>query len=349
MTEELEVQSATCKCPRGLEICHHIAATLLAAHYEFSKTDGDCSWASRRNDAPEVHTIDEVFNIKKPPRVTDRNLTQAELRELFEKLKEIPPVGFRWLLRTYFDEDIDGDAVNDAILDSIDVVRVILSPEFDQTDHKTDFLKEKLKLTSSTISQILNITSGQANSVDWFVVRKNRITASNFGKVINSASRNRFPPSLFSSLYGKHLDYKSVSSVFVTSNKIFLLDHRDLRGVRAIQWGTTHEKDGLEFLRKILKKDVTSCGIFLSESGVLGASPDGITDDDYVVEVKCPYKFRKVLLTVALKNDTSYIVHFDDAGKLWINKKHPYYHQIQGQIYLSNRKGCHLDSVLKTI
>lgn len=95
-------------------------------------------------------------------------------------------------------------------------------------------------------------------------------------------------------------------------------------------------------LRKILQKNITSCGIFLSESGVLGASPDGIIDEDYCVEVKCPFKFRKVLLTNALKNDKSYIVQYDDAGKLWVNKKHPYYHQLQGQIYLSNRKGCHL-------
>lgn len=95
-------------------------------------------------------------------------------------------------------------------------------------------------------------------------------------------------------------------------------------------------------MRKILKKDILTCGIFLSESGVLGASPDGIVDEDHVVEVKCPFKFRKLVLTEALKNDYSYIVHFDGTGKIWVNKKHPYYHQIQGQIYLSGRKGCHL-------
>lgn len=123
---------------------------------------------------------------------------------------------------------------------------------------------------------------------------------------------------------------------------MFLLDQRDLGKVKAIQWGVTHEKDGLQVLQNILKTTISSCGIFLSESGVLGASPDGIVDKDYVVEVKCPYKYRELELSVALKNDTSYILYWDDTGKMWINKKHPYYHQIQGQIYLSKRRGCHL-------
>lgn len=121
-----------------------------------------------------------------------------------------------------------------------------------------------------------------------------------------------------------------------------MLDHRDLSGVKAIQWGTTHEKDGLDILRKVIGKEISSCGIFLSESGVLGASPDGYIDENYVVEVKCPYKYRKMLLSTALANDKSYILYWDESGQMFLNKKHPYFHQIQGQIYLCNAKGCHL-------
>lgn len=118
--------------------------------------------------------------------------------------------------------------------------------------------------------------------------------------------------------------------------------NKDLRKVRAIQWGITHEHDGLKTLSHILKKEIETCGLFLSESGVLGASPDGIVDDDYIVEIKCPFKFRNCMLTEALKNDRSYIFYYNDAGKLSLNKKHPYYDQVQGQIHLSKRKGCYL-------
>ncbi|KAG4076972.1 hypothetical protein HA402_015959 [Bradysia odoriphaga] len=169
-----------------------------------------------------------------------------------------------------------------------------------------------MRLNAKTISDILEITNGQTNNVDWFVIRKNRITASNFGKIINSANRNRFPPSLFSSLYGDSLH------IFTRSTRL-----------------TRCQSDSMG-LRKILKTDITTCGIFL------GASPDGIIDENYVVEIKCPFKYRDLLLSVVLKNDTSYIVYWDSVGRMWLNKKHPYYHQIQGQIYLSNRKGCHL-------
>ena len=33
-------------------------------------------------------------------------------------------------------------------------------------------------------------------------------------------------------------------------------------------------------------------GVWLHESGVLGASPDGLVGDDAVLECKCPYKIH---------------------------------------------------------
>lgn len=107
--------------------------------------------------------------------------------------------------------------------------------------------------------------------------------------------------------------------------------------------GNYSRKGWIECFKSImLKKEIQTCGIFLSESGVLGASPDGIIDEDYIVEVKCPYKYRYLVLTEVLKIDKSYFVYYDDTNKLCLNKNHSYYHQIQGQIYLSNRKACYL-------
>lgn len=124
--------------------------------------------------------------------------------------------------------------------------------------------------------------------------------------------------------------------------KIPLAGQKDLRRIRAIQWGITHGTEGLKAGTHTIKKPILPCGFFLSECGVLGASPDGIVDDDYIVEIKCPYKFRNCKLTEALRDDRSYVFYYNDMGQLSLNKMHPYYHQVQGQIHLSQRKGCYL-------
>lgn len=122
----------------------------------------------------------------------------------------------------------------------------------------------------------------------------------------------------------------------------FISDQPDLSKIKAIQWGNNHEKEGLKTLSDNLKKEIKACGVFLSSSGVLGASPDGLIDEDYVVEIKCPYKFREVLLAEELKKDKSYIFYYDDNSKLRLNAKHPYYDQVQGQLYLTKRNFCYL-------
>lgn len=82
--------------------------------------------------------------------------------------------------------------------------------------------------------------------------------------------------------------------------------------------------------------------VWLSNTGMLGASPDGLIRD-CVVEVKCRYKSRAILLSEDLSTDKSYIIWYNTMSKLWeVNEEHDYYHQIQGQMHLTNRNGCYL-------
>lgn len=75
---------------------------------------------------------------------------------------------------------------------------------------------------------------------------------------------------------------------------------------------------------------------------MLGASPDGFIDDN-VVEIKCRYKSRSSSLSEDLAKDKSYIIWYDEQLYEWVvNEDHDYFHQIQGQIHLTNKKGCHL-------
>lgn len=47
------------------------------------------------------------------------------------------------------------------------------------------------------------MTVGQSSNPSWSLVRKYRLTASNFGRVLDGCKRNSYPPSLYKTLFGK--------------------------------------------------------------------------------------------------------------------------------------------------
>ncbi|KAK9745270.1 YqaJ-like viral recombinase domain [Popillia japonica] len=132
--------------------------------------------------------------------------------------------------------------------------------------------------------------------------------------------RGRFPPSLF----------KRLSGVY------------NLEGVKAIQWGRLHEKVAIEHFKNTMNLEVQETGIWLTNSGLLGATPDGLVQDDAIIEVKCPYSYRSDVLSETLKSTSSYIIHFNEEGDVVVNNTHHYYHQIQGLLHILNRSICYL-------
>lgn len=123
---------------------------------------------------------------------------------------------------------------------------------------------------------------------------------------------------------------------FIDLISVFTLDK-----FPAVQWGRTHEKDGIKALKDRIANNVVSTSVWLHQSGVLGATPDGLINDEYVVEVKCPFKFRQRKIIECLKETNDFILRLD-GNYVVINKNHDYYHQIQGQIHLTNRQKCYL-------
>lgn len=197
------METAQCECPRGRVICHHIAATMFAAHYEISSTDGSCTWIKKKpSKDDEVKTCKQILNLPFHPRLTQRDLTDNEIGTMLEKLKEIGPVGFSWLLKN--EETDDCSVVNnkDDACKAPNVQTIISSKEFESTTNKIDFLRAKLKLGIDDIKNIAEKTIGQHTNPAWFITRKFRITASNFSRVLKSISRNRYPPSLYNTLIG---------------------------------------------------------------------------------------------------------------------------------------------------
>ncbi|CAI6358908.1 unnamed protein product [Macrosiphum euphorbiae] len=80
--------------------------------------------------------------------------------------------------------------------------------------------------------------------------------------------------------------------------------------------GLTNEKSGIRVLGKEQNVNVIPTGLWLANNGFLGASPDGLINSDYIVEIKCPWKFRNKALDIELKND-----HIEKDPDWFINLK----------------------------
>lgn len=68
--------------------------------------------------------------------------------------------------------------------------------------------------------------------------------------------------------------------------------------------------------------------------------------DLYLIEIKCPYKWRKKSLHDACK-DKEFCCFLDDNNEIQLKKNHRYYTQIQGQMGVCKMQKC--DFVLYTV
>ena len=77
----------------------------------------------------------------------------------------------------------------------------------------------------------------------------------------------------------------------------------------------------------------------------LGCSPDRkvmdpISHPHYgIVEVKCPYVYRSVTPKEATEIGKDFCLHLSPTG-ICLNRSHPYYQQVQGQMGVTGAKWC---------
>jgi hypothetical protein len=70
----------------------------------------------------------------------------------------------------------------------------------------------------------------------------------------------------------------------------------------------------------------------------LGASPDGVIDDEYLIEVKCPYCGRNENV---LPGKQFPFLHRNSHGEVSLKQTSNYYSQIQGQLFITKNKYCY--------
>ena len=197
------------------------------------------------------------------------------------------------------------------------IEEIIFSEGYLNADDKEMYLSSKCLVSHERILDIAAATIGQHKNECWLIARKTRITASKFGIVLNACKRNKFPPSLFKSL----------------------VDGYDMHRALAVQWGKNNERTALQKFIESTGFQVTETGLWLHESGFFGASPDGLIGEDSVLEIKCPYQMRNGNIKKFV-TEKKYFFHYEE-DEVVVDVNHIYYHQIQGQLYLTGRKQCY--------
>ncbi|XP_062592758.1 uncharacterized protein LOC134254222 [Saccostrea cucullata] len=236
------------------------------------------------------------------------------------------------------------------------VENLISSQEFISAENPIAWMKQKLMINEQEIQQIACLTTGQKENCMWSSVRKNRLTASNFGCVLAAIKRNRYT---FCSLYNTYPVslYKRLCSVYDLSKK------------DAIIWGTCNEKVAIEKYRVFGDAVVEQTGIWLHCNGVFGSSPDGLIRrpaafgfsyqnpglayilemsnvKPEILEVKCPFSAKNMTIPEAIEKihdfclDNNKVQDFNGVKSFKLRENHQYYDQVQGQLQITGKSLC---------
>lgn len=311
-----EITNSSCECARGQWLCSHMAATAIYVNKTgVSKTDLPNSWITRPRKASKATSsirVAEHFpkNNKQSTFVaSSRPVEASDLRFLYTQLNDC---SLKWMLGP---EPLPTVKSNLEPVSIEEVLNIFISD-------KKKFL-ELCRVTCEQITWVANNTKDQRDSLLWGRLRRLRLTGSNFGKVLDAYERHLqkgtpYPESLFKSLKGEYR----------------------LEGKDSIMWGQMHEDNAISAYVALTNNRVEKIGLCLFDCGYLGSTPDGLvisTDDgNGVLEVKCPYKHREVMVDEMIKTELhnklekKYFFLKHDGS---LNQKHSYWHQVQGEIY----------------
>ncbi|XP_052764770.1 uncharacterized protein LOC128206399 [Mya arenaria] len=326
------VQSTRCQCPMAEYKCHHVATVLLFGYKRASKTDIKCSWLKHPKSAPPKTTV--TMTDLYPPRQQEyralkRTVTADDRSFLYNCLGQLGRfTALHWIL---LEEPKPPQLPLPLIED------VLLSPGYLSSQDPRTYFRRSLVLSQEKITQIAFMTTGQRENSLWAAARKLQFTASNFGQIIAASKRNRLCASL----------------------KKRLLSAYNLQKRAPIQWGITQEKNGLDAYCRTGGVTLVQTGIWLHESGILVASPDGFVQGDYcgrvhlqdkeqpvmspdIIEVKCPFSAKDMTITEACHSNKDFYLDLSPDGRMCLKRSHDYWHQIQGQLHITGTQCCDL-------
>ncbi|KYM99282.1 hypothetical protein ALC62_09978 [Cyphomyrmex costatus] len=136
--------------------------------------------------------------------------------------------------------------------------------------------------------------------------------------------------------YGKA--YDSLSGVGAIAGNILYSPPID---TAAMQYGRDQEELARKDLAAKLKKEIKPCGLFIDyEYPYLGASPDGLIEENGLVEIKCPLSAKDLTAEEAIQTLPSLKNIFNKKNLDKMNSNHRYFYQVQEQLNIARRDYC---------
>lgn len=191
-----------------------------------------------------------------------------------------------------------------------------LSEEFKK--QKIDFINKLRKIDKDKLEKD---TREQAKSPLWFSERRKRITSSKVGKVCKMRPHTSCKKTVHELLYGE-LNYK----------------------IKSIEYGRMMETVAKQKFEEIFKIVIKPVGLCVDENDpYIAASPDGLIEDDSIIEIKCPFSaITEVNMLEAVKNGKISFCQIENEKCVTLKTNHDYYYQIQTQLHVTKRTKCYL-------
>ena len=153
----------------------------------------------------------------------------------------------------------------------------------------------------------MKIIECEQNTSEWFDAKRGVPSASNFSKIITNDGK----PSKQRTKYMYKLAGEKVSGYSSESYQNFAM----LRGIET-------EAEARQFYEISTGKEVKQVGFCVNEDPLYGTSPDGLVNDDAVLEIKCPL----------VETHVGYLLKNELPSE--------YFSQIQGQLLVTERSYC---------
>lgn len=350
------VLRAQCGCPAGIDgRCNHVTATMFALDEyckQRTKTESDpsdlsctskpCKWNVPRKRKGNVMPIANIkfakhdYSKSKKKRrsftspqhdvraLNQRKWPDDKVKDMFNRLKEYQEKSKKvigWLHILPQEVPAEKTAKENDLLSPIKEHPVSATT----IKQRCQQVQRKVNLSETEINDVERLTRGQSDNIAWYSERRVRITASKCHRVA-AMKESTSPSKAVKEILHYNVPYQSQSM-----------------------------KEGLQQESSVIKKytslmhekghnnlKVTECGFFVSKDhGFLGASPDGLVDDPSLEDSKGLIEIKHVQMNEDENLNDAVLRKRICSRKnenIELNINHPYFYQVQQQMYVTKRK-----------
>ncbi|XP_014675869.1 PREDICTED: uncharacterized protein LOC106815860 [Priapulus caudatus] len=316
-----EVMETECECPAGMgpnAHCKHVQAVLLAV---IDYTGGE-------QPNLELSCTEVLQSFHKPRRLHNGSPAKASTLKVTKQplALNFDPRPQKYRKLACYPAHVKSLTLNYAANthNQVPLLQTIGPANIYAVDKDHDYLikpQSQMFLDQSNITKISRETADdieyrtrlQNKSVEWKKERRNRMQSSRFGVIIKCVSQHA---------------KERIAREMIDGNEFVS---------RATSHGNRLEPDAITCYEQLCDVKVQKCGLVISiDKPYLASSPDGLVNEDTVLEVKCPYCARNMLIT---PHTVPYLIQ--DGSEMRLNPNHQYYAQVQAQMYMTGRTKCH--------